>query len=120
MAIDPHCQRPTVTVPKPTADRGDVHARLNAGCGKEVPKIVMGKLGKFEVSTRGRQAFLGAAGFKDSVGRFATASKPSFPSSANDKQPIFSLISVKRRSASFRSLVLSERRNCLPPRLTKA
>jgi hypothetical protein len=29
----------------------------------------MGKLGKFKVYTSGPQAFLGAAGFEDSVGR---------------------------------------------------
>jgi integrase len=52
--------------------------------------------------------------------RFAACSKFNLASAEIFRQPIFARKSFNRRSASFRSLVLSERRNCLPPRFNRA
>lgn len=52
--------------------------------------------------------------------RLATTSKPNLASSVRVRQPICPLSSLRRRSASFRSLVFSERRNCLPVFLIRA
>jgi len=50
----------------------------------------------------------------------ALVANGSLASSLAERLPIWSLISLRRRSASLRSLVLSDRRNCLPPFFTKA
>src|SRR6266404_645526 len=65
MTISSHCQSAAIFVPQPAAYRGDVHARFNASCCKEVPQVVMGDPAQHELSTCGINGFLTLANLHD-------------------------------------------------------
>ena len=69
--INAHGQSASVLMAKPSAHRRDVHARLNAGRGEEVPEIVMGKSWIAQTTASGANAFLGAVDLAHPVGRLA-------------------------------------------------
>ena len=48
MAVYPHGERSAVHMPKPAADRGNIHPGLNATCRKKVTQIVVGNASDFQ------------------------------------------------------------------------
>ncbi len=47
-----HRQSAAVFMAQPPADGGNIHARLDAGCGEKVPEVVMGEMRKVELAAR--------------------------------------------------------------------